>query len=138
MSTKVTLKHIVDNPDPLGRELDLNDPYDKEEYIIQLTIRAMRDQIDQQNWHNHTKTCPSCGHDLSGVYLFSDSDDELYDSVVNFVIESKKASASLIQQKFRVGYARAARLIDQLENDGIVGPMDGASSRQILMGKKEK
>ncbi|MEI7689352.1 MAG: DNA translocase FtsK [Candidatus Saccharibacteria bacterium] len=132
MNTKVTLKHIVDNPDPLGRELDLNDPYDKEEYIIQLTIRAMRDQIDQQNRHNCTKTCPNCGHDLSGVYLCSDNDDDLYDSVVNFVIESKKASASLIQHKFRVGYARAARMIDELENNGIISPANGPEPRKVL------
>lgn len=132
MNTKVTLKHIVDNPDPSGRELDLNDPYDKEEYIIQLTIRAMRDQITQQNRHNRTKTCPNCGHDLSGVYLSSDSDDELYDLVVNFVIESKKASASMIQRKFRVGYARAARLIDQLEDNNIIGPINGPEPRKVL------
>lgn len=132
MHTKVTLKHIVDNPDPLGRELDLNDPYDKEEYIIQLTIRAMRDQMDQQNRHNCSRTCPNCGHDLSGVYLCGDSDDDLYNSVVNFVIESKKASASIIQQKFRVGYARAARMIDELENNGIIGPADGSEPRKVL------
>ena len=49
------------------------------------------------------------------------------------VIEARKASASLLQRRLRLGYARAARLIDMLEERGVVGPGEGAKPREILM-----
>jgi len=58
--------------------------------------------------------------------------DSLFEDAKRLVIESKKASASLLQRRLRVGYARAARLIDMLEDRGIVGPADGAKSRDIF------
>lgn len=59
--------------------------------------------------------------------------DELYEQAKEMVIRSKKASASLLQRRFRVGYARAARLLDLLEEQGIIGPSDGAKPRAILV-----
>jgi len=58
--------------------------------------------------------------------------DELYEQAKEMVIRSRKASASLLQRRFRVGYARAARLLDLLEEQGIIGPADGAKPRAIL------
>jgi S-DNA-T family DNA segregation ATPase FtsK/SpoIIIE len=62
-------------------------------------------------------------------------DDNLYNDAKNFVFEVNKASASLLQRRFRIGYNRAARLIDCLERDGIVGPADGAKPREVLISK---
>ena len=62
-----------------------------------------------------------------------DSDDELFDQAAEIVIQSGKASASLLQRRLRVGYARAARLIDILEEKGVVGPADGARPRTVLV-----
>lgn len=59
-------------------------------------------------------------------------DDELFEEAKNLVIQSGKASASLLQRRLKVGYARAARLLDYLEEQGIVGPSDGAKPREIL------
>ena len=64
----------------------------------------------------------------------SDQDDVLYEEAKKLVIETDKASASLLQRRLRVGYARAARLIDILEENGVVGPADGAKPREILTG----
>lgn len=64
-------------------------------------------------------------------------DDELLPQVVEMVIEHGQASASLIQRKFKVGYSRAARILDQMESWGIVGPADGSKPRQILVTKQE-
>jgi len=65
-------------------------------------------------------------------------EDPLYLPAKQLVIESKKASASLLQRRLRVGYARAARLLDILEQRGVVGPADGAKPRQVyLTGKPE-
>ncbi|PIR55011.1 cell division protein FtsK [Candidatus Peregrinibacteria bacterium CG10_big_fil_rev_8_21_14_0_10_36_19] len=60
-------------------------------------------------------------------------EDDLYEAAYQLVCESRKASASLLQRRLKVGYARAARLIDLLEENGVVGPADGAKPRQILV-----
>jgi len=60
-------------------------------------------------------------------------DDSLYEDAKKTVIESKKASASLLQRRLRVGYARAARLLDILEDKGIIGPGDGAKPREVYI-----
>jgi DNA segregation ATPase FtsK/SpoIIIE, S-DNA-T family len=64
----------------------------------------------------------------------SDDDDDLYEDAKIAVIEAGKASTSYIQRKLRVGYSRAARLVDLLEERGVIGPADGAKPRQVLGG----
>jgi len=67
-----------------------------------------------------------------------DSDaDELLPKAIEAVIEAGQASVSLIQRKFRVGYARAARIVDQMEQRGIVGGFEGSKPRQILITKQQ-
>jgi len=61
--------------------------------------------------------------------------DELYDDVVQLVTEMQTASVSLLQRRFRIGYSRAARIIDQLELSGVVGPYEGSKPRQVLVSK---
>lgn len=61
-----------------------------------------------------------------------DNEDELYEEARSIVISAGKASTSYIQRKLRVGYARAARLIDILEERGVVGPADGSKPREVL------
>ena len=65
-------------------------------------------------------------------------EEPLYDEIVEFVITQGKASASLLQRRFRLGYNRAARCIDLLEERGIVGPPNGSKPREVLVGKKEE
>ncbi len=62
---------------------------------------------------------------------YSDDSDELYNDAVRVVREAKKASASLLQRRLKVGYARAARLLDIMEEKGIVGPGEGAKPREV-------
>lgn len=66
-----------------------------------------------------------------------EDEDELYAEAKQAVIEADKASTSFLQRKLRVGYSRAARLIDALEENGIIGPQDGAKPRAILSGAVE-
>ena len=61
-----------------------------------------------------------------------DEDDELFQDAVRLVLEFGKASTSLLQRRLRIGYGRAAHLIDMMERDGIVGPADGSRPREIL------
>jgi S-DNA-T family DNA segregation ATPase FtsK/SpoIIIE len=64
---------------------------------------------------------------------YGEPDDDLFQEAAETVIRSGKASASLLQRRLRVGYARAARLLDLLEERGIVGPPDGARPRDVLV-----
>ncbi|MBO7746593.1 DNA translocase FtsK [Paenibacillus sp. MWE-103] len=59
--------------------------------------------------------------------------DELYDQAVRIVLEAKQASVSLLQRRMRIGYTRAARLIDQMEARSVVGPYEGSKPREVLL-----
>jgi len=60
------------------------------------------------------------------------TDDEMYEEAKRIVLEAGKASTSYLQRRLKLGYARAARIIDMLEERGIVGPADGAKPREVL------
>ena len=66
-----------------------------------------------------------------------DEQDELYDEAVNFVIDSRRASISAVQRKLRIGYNRAARLIETMEEAGIVTEMSSNGSREVLVPKRD-
>jgi S-DNA-T family DNA segregation ATPase FtsK/SpoIIIE len=63
--------------------------------------------------------------------------DEKYDEAIAFVAETGQASISLIQRRFRIGYNRAARIIEKMEEEGVVGPSDGIKPREVLVKKIE-
>jgi DNA segregation ATPase FtsK/SpoIIIE, S-DNA-T family len=63
--------------------------------------------------------------------------DEMYDQAVSIVTDTQQASISMIQRRLRVGYNRAARMIEQMERDGVVGPADGAKPREVYARKLE-
>ena len=64
-------------------------------------------------------------------------DDPLYNEIYEFALETGKISASLIQRRFRLGYNRAARIVDLLEERGIIGPANGSKPREVLVGKQQ-
>ena len=61
--------------------------------------------------------------------------DDMMDKAIDLAMRQKKLSTSLLQRRLRIGYPRAARLMDQLEDEGIVGPSDGSKSRDVIMGQ---
>ncbi|WLR52393.1 DNA translocase FtsK [Bacillus tianshenii] len=62
-------------------------------------------------------------------------DDDLYEDAVQLVLEMQTASVSMLQRRFRIGYTRAARLIDAMEDQGVVGPYEGSKPREVLLSK---
>ncbi len=72
------------------------------------------------------------GKDIDPNAETSQEDDDLFDDAVRLVFEFGKASTSLLQRRLRIGYGRAAHLIDMMERDGLVGPADGSKPREIL------
>jgi DNA segregation ATPase FtsK/SpoIIIE, S-DNA-T family len=65
----------------------------------------------------------------------SSVEDDLYDEAVQLIAEMQTASVSMLQRRFRIGYTRAARLIDAMEERGVVGPYEGSKPRTVLIGK---
>lgn len=63
--------------------------------------------------------------------------DEMFDAAVDVILESKQASVSMLQRRLKLGYSRAARLVDQMEQKGIVGPFEGSKPRQILITREQ-
>ena len=65
------------------------------------------------------------------------AEDELTEDAIEFILKQKQASVSMLQRRFRIGYNRAARIIDEIEDMGIIGPSDGSRPRQVLMTEEE-
>lgn len=68
----------------------------------------------------------------------AEEEDELFPEALDFVIDQQKASTSLIQRRFRIGYNRAARIIDDMEQRGFIGPANGSKPREVYKQKSEK
>ena len=75
---------------------------------------------------------------LSSSGFNEEYEDPIYNEVVEFAIENGKLSASLLQRRFRVGYNRAARIMDLLEERGIIGPPNGSKPREVLVDTSEE
>jgi S-DNA-T family DNA segregation ATPase FtsK/SpoIIIE len=65
-----------------------------------------------------------------------DADAALIDKITKYLETQEKTSTSKLQRKFRIGYNRAARIMDQLEENGMVSPMDGSNKRRVLIWKE--
>lgn len=105
--------------------------------IIDYTVEQQKAQYDD-SFMNLDHPEPSA--DASGGDIGEPTEsDNLYDDIVDFVIRSQKASASLLQRKFKIGYNKAATMIDQLEENGIIGPATGNSKpREVLVQFSEE
>ena len=101
--------------------------------IIDFTVSQQKAQYSDTFLNLEVPDSKSETHSSDYEDSDGDSEDDLYNDVVEFVISSQKASASLIQRKFKVGYNRAARLVDILEERGIIGPQNGSKPREVLV-----
>ncbi len=102
------------------------------ESLVAYTVEQQKAQYDEKFMNlNAAKDMGNAG---SGVHETEEEyDDPLYDEIVEFVITSGKASASLLQRRFKLGYNRAARIVDLLEERGIIGPQNGSKPREVLV-----
>ncbi len=100
--------------------------------VIDYTVSQQKAQYDERFSSEESATQI---HDDSGD---DEYDDPLYKDIVEFVVRTGKASASLLQRKYKLGYNRAARIIDLLEERGIVGPSNGSKPREVLVKLEEK
>jgi len=107
-------------------------------------IRKNNSQVESgsENVNFESATAPEDGSGASPAgaqnfddYMTDDDSDDLMDEAIATVKEANKASASLLQRRLKVGYARAARLLDLMENAGLIGPGDGAKPRDVNVEK---
>ena len=67
----------------------------------------------------------------------SGDEDEMIEEAIDVIMDCRQASTSMLQRRLKLGYARAARIIDQIEERGIIGPSEGSKPRQILITRDE-
>jgi S-DNA-T family DNA segregation ATPase FtsK/SpoIIIE len=104
---------------------------DKEVKGVTDYLRKVRPPDYQEEVISVSQAGPGSGTIFSSE-AFGD-EDELYEEAKTVIIQAGKASASLLQRRLRIGYARAARLLDILEEKGVVGPADGAKPREVFV-----
>ncbi|TSA44249.1 DNA translocase FtsK, partial [bacterium] len=106
---------------------------------VKRVVKSIKSQLEEDVEYNDDVVAPQ-KNVFGGKWTGSSSsegEEELYDEAKDTVVKAGKASASLLQRRLRVGYARAARLLDILEENGIIGPADGSKPREILISTGE-
>ena len=109
-------------------------------FISEDETKAIVDYICKQRRAQYDEALSLTEEEKGATTMVNSSDayeETLYDEIVEFVVTQGKASASLLQRRFRLGYNRAARCIDLLEERGIIGPQNGSKPREILIKKEE-
>jgi S-DNA-T family DNA segregation ATPase FtsK/SpoIIIE len=103
-------------------------------FISEVEIRRLVDFLKKQGTPEYD---PSIIEEKRGkeAQVSEEDHDEKYDEAVAFVAETGQASISLIQRRFRIGYNRAARIVERMEAEGVVGPSDGVKPREVLIHK---
>jgi S-DNA-T family DNA segregation ATPase FtsK/SpoIIIE len=103
-------------------------------FIQEKEIKAVTEFIKRKGMAVYDESIINFRTNKKGVAgEIGDINDDLYEDAKALVIQNGKASASLLQRRMRIGYARAARILDLLEDEGIIGPAEGAKPRDILV-----
>ena len=100
------------------------------EAIVDFLKKSSRPYYTQETIDQITSAAKAGGGDV-------EDSDEFFGQAVDLILEKEKASVSMLQRQFRIGYNRAARLMDDLERHGIVGPEEGSKPRKVLITKSE-
>jgi S-DNA-T family DNA segregation ATPase FtsK/SpoIIIE len=101
-------------------------------YISTEEIEGIVDHIGKQKGYSKMYELPSALEKKKGNGGAGGGDrDELFDEAARIIVRHQQGSVSLLQRRLSIGYSRAARLVDQLEEAGIVGPFDGSKAREV-------
>lgn len=104
-------------------------------YVSPPEIESLVSFIEGQpdDFHRQPLIIPQAEGIVAGSGALVDEVDELFEEAARMVIRQGQASVSILQRRFKIGYARAGRLIDQLERSGVIGPFDGSKAREVLV-----
>lgn len=109
-------------------------------YLSETETNALVDYLKEQSKPNYTIVVPevtSSGNASGGGEAPEDVDDAFFEQAVRLVVNNGQASTSMLQRRFRIGYTRAARIVEMMEEKGIVGPLNGAKPRELLVSKDQ-
>jgi len=108
-------------------------------FISEQETNALVHYLKEQEQPTYTMMPMEAGVSAGGTIggEAEEDDDDLYQAAVKLVVTNGHASTSMLQRRFKIGYTRAARLVDMMEERGIVGPLDGAKPREILVSRDE-
>lgn len=129
---------LIGKGDMLYKPVDENMPIRIQgSFISDDEIRRVVEYVskEQKVRYVEEELSPAQKHSSSEVEEY---DDPLYNEIVDFALKTGKISASLLQRRFRLGYNRAARIVDLLEERGIIGPINGSKPREVLIKLEEK
>lgn len=121
------------------KPIRLQSAYVSEEELKNV-VDFLKNQSDLQELDLIDLDAKDTGNDSGaffGAMVDDEEEDELYNDAKQAVMEAGKASTSYLQRKLRVGYSRAARLMDMLEDNSVIGPQEGSKPREILVGRGE-
>ena len=102
-------------------------------YLSEKEVKHVVDYLVHLDWEDEYEAIPEAseaGVSFEGLEV----EDDLYEEAKQIVLDAGKASASLLQRRLQVGYARAARLLDMMEEEGMIGPSQGAKPREVIRG----
>lgn len=115
-------------PPGVGKPIRIQSPY-----ISGEEVEKVAEFIGEQKGFTRPYELPSVSQKKKKSYEESDERDELFEDAARIIVRYQQGSVSLLQRKLKIGYARAARIVDELENANIVGPFDGSKAREVLV-----
>ena len=110
----------------------LHAPFVSEKEVAEL-VAYLRDQGKPVFDEDFVKFTEQAAENLDGTSSGGQDVDEMFDQAVSIVAETRNASISYVQRRLKIGYNRAARIIEQMENDGMVGPQVGTRPREVFL-----
>jgi S-DNA-T family DNA segregation ATPase FtsK/SpoIIIE len=115
-------------PPGVGKPMRIQCPY-----ISTDEVEKLADYIQSQKGFSVPFELPSVNTNKRKSYSESNERDELFEEAGRIIVRYQQGSVSLLQRKLKIGYARAARIVDELEVAGVVGPFDGSKAREVLI-----
>ncbi len=136
---QIGAEKLLGQGDMLYKTADMNKPVRIQgAWVMDDEVMKITDYLRMQappQYNDEIISQPVQLNGRGGVVMDFDNEggDDMFKDAVRVVIESRKASTSLLQRRLRIGYARAARIIEEMEEQGIIGPADGARPREVLV-----
>ncbi|MFK5675999.1 DNA translocase FtsK [Ligilactobacillus sp. LYQ60] len=129
---------LLGRGDMLFKPIDANKPVRVQgAFISRQDVENVVNFVKQQQEAEYDEALNISDEDIADSQPTESGEDALFDQVVDLLRHEQRCSVSMLQRRFKIGYNRAARIVDELEKKGIVGPQDGSKPRQVFLPKDE-
>lgn len=129
-------ENLIGRGDMLFKPVDASKPMRIQgAFLREGEVEALVTHLKAQGSPDYVAEALSVDHGSYGTASEEEAEDDLFEPAARFVVTTGHASTSMIQRKFKIGYTRAARLVDMMESRAIVGALDGAKPREIMMSR---